>query len=179
MRALGPESVSSFLKIAVDVVYAAACIAAAVVGPLCLVMLVYLPFGPPVPRLSLGGHVWVAPMPTLALVAVLLVVEVYVACLVVILNRIRRIMETLVRGDPFHPDNVARLRWVGAAMVGLEAAAYGVRALLDQLGPHSAALRVSDGWFNPTAWVAVLVVFVLAEVFREGARLRRDSELTI
>ena len=29
MRALGPESVSSFLKIAVDVVYAAACVAAA------------------------------------------------------------------------------------------------------------------------------------------------------
>jgi len=25
----------------------------------------------------------------------------------------------------------------------------------------------------------VLVVFVLAEVFREGARLRRDAELTI
>ena len=52
-------------------------------------------------------------------------------------------------------------------------------ALLDQVGPHSAALRASDGWFNPTAWFAVLVVFVLAEVFREGARLRRDSELTI
>jgi hypothetical protein len=88
-------------------------------------------------------------------------------------------METLVRGDPFHPDNVARLRWVGAAMVGLEAAAYGVRALVDQLGPRSAALRAGEGWFNPTAWFAVLVVFVLAEVFREGARLRRDSELTI
>jgi hypothetical protein len=26
---------------------------------------------------------------------------------------------------------------------------------------------------------SVLVVFVLAEVFREGARLRRESELTI
>jgi hypothetical protein len=33
--------------------------------------------------------------------------------------------------------------------------------------------------FNPTAWFAVLVVFVLAEVFREGARLRREAELTI
>ncbi len=33
--------------------------------------------------------------------------------------------------------------------------------------------------FNPTAWFAVLVVFVLAEVFREGARLRSEAELTI
>ena len=32
---------------------------------------------------------------------------------------------------------------------------------------------------NLTAWFAVLVVFVLAEVFREGARLRREAELTI
>jgi hypothetical protein len=179
MRALGPESVSSFLKIAVDVVYAAACIAAAVVGPLCLFMLVWLPFAPPVPQISLGGHVWVAPLPTLALVAVLLVIEGYVGCLVVILNRIRRIMETLVRGDPFHPANVARLRWVGAAMIGLEAAAWGLRALLEAVGPRGVASRAGDGWFNPTAWFAVLVVFVLAEVFREGARLRRDSELTI
>jgi hypothetical protein len=30
-----------------------------------------------------------------------------------------------------------------------------------------------------TAWFSVLVVFVLAEVFREGARLRREAELTI
>ena len=33
--------------------------------------------------------------------------------------------------------------------------------------------------FNPTSWFAVLIVFVLAEVFREGARPRHESELTI
>ena len=33
--------------------------------------------------------------------------------------------------------------------------------------------------FSLTAWFSVLVVFVLAEVFREGARLRREAELTI
>ena len=32
---------------------------------------------------------------------------------------------------------------------------------------------------NLTAWFAILVVFVLAEVFREGARLRREAELTV
>ena len=63
MRALGPESVSSFLKIAVDVVYAAACIAVAVVGPLCLVMLVYLPFGPAVPRRAPVATTAAAPSP--------------------------------------------------------------------------------------------------------------------
>jgi hypothetical protein len=33
--------------------------------------------------------------------------------------------------------------------------------------------------FSLTSWFSVLVVFVLAEVFREGARLRREAELTI
>ena len=42
--------------------------------------------------------------------------------------------------------------------------------------PQSPAAHMG---FNPTAWFAVLVVFVLAEVFREGARLRREAELTI
>jgi hypothetical protein len=32
---------------------------------------------------------------------------------------------------------------------------------------------------NLTTWFAVLVIIVLAEVFREGARLRGEAELTI
>jgi hypothetical protein len=35
------------------------------------------------------------------------------------------------------------------------------------------------GGISLTTWFAVLVIFVLAEVFREGARLRGDAELTI
>ncbi len=40
-------------------------------------------------------------------------------------------------------------------------------------------LKRDEPHFNLTAWFSVLVVFVLAEVFREGARLRREAELTI
>ena len=43
------------------------------------------------------------------------------------------------------------------------------------LGAH----RSSGFDLNLTAWFAVLVIVVLSEVFREGARLRRDAELTI
>ena len=46
---------------------------------------------------------------------------------------------------------------------------------------HSAALltalTLTGDLLTPV--FSVLVVFVLAEVFREGARLRRESELTI
>jgi hypothetical protein len=45
--------------------------------------------------------------------------------------------------------------------------------------PLMPAVTGVDTHFNLTAWFSVLVVFVLAEVFREGARLRREAELTI
>jgi hypothetical protein len=47
------------------------------------------------------------------------------------------------------------------------------------LGPLMPLIKRSEPNFNLTSWFSVLVVFVLAEVFREGARLRREAELTI
>lgn len=179
MRALGPQSVSSFLKVVLDVVYAVVCIGAAIIGPLGLAVLVYLPFTSSL-HLQFNGHILVSPVPPLALAAVLMGAEVYIACLVVILNRLRRVMETLTLGDPFRPENVGRLRLIGAVLVALELSSYGVRAILAWTAPVRKLDAPSrDTWFNPTVWFAVLVVFVLAEVFREGARLRREAELTI
>ena len=50
----------------------------------------------------------------------------------------------------------------------------------------SGGSRLAPGVMDPqglgellTPVFSVLIVFVLAEVFREGARLRRESELTI
>ena len=52
------------------------------------------------------------------------------------------------------------------------------RDLVRELSRRNAVLTA--GWpIDVTAWFAVLIVFVLAEVFREGARLRREAELTI
>jgi hypothetical protein len=82
----------------------------------------------------------------------------------------------MTAGDPFHPDNVRRLRVIALVLALIEINGY-VFAALDHflLGG-----RVTTGFsLNLTAWFAVLVIVVLAEVFREGARLRRDAELTI
>ncbi len=99
------------------------------------------------------------------------------AVVLFIVLRLRRIFATLTSGDPFHPANVLRLRAVGFGLAALELINYGANlvsgwAFRDQLQ----SVRFP---FHPTAWFAVLVVFVLAEVFREGARLRSEAELTI
>ena len=46
-------------------------------------------------------------------------------------------------------------------------------------GIASAATAVLIGLVAPASFLSHFIVFVLAEVFREGARLRRESELTI
>jgi hypothetical protein len=179
MRALGPQSVSSFLKIALDVVYVAAAGVCAIVGPIIVALVVATPFTPSPLAFKLSGQVWVSSVSNGVLIALLIGVEIYAACLVVVLNRIRKIVETLVMGDPFRPENVGRLRWIGAGLIVLEIATDGLRWRLAHLPQSPPTPHATESWFNPTAWFAVLVVFVLAEVFREGARLRQDAELTI
>jgi len=80
-----------------------------------------------------------------------------------------------VEPDPFHPQNVKRLRLIGLMLAALELGRYAVWGL----SPLMPWVRRVEPNFNLTAWFSVLVVFVLAEVFREGARLRREAELTI
>jgi hypothetical protein len=86
--------------------------------------------------------------------------------------------------DLLHPDRrrpvpsrqCPRLRVVGLVLAALEVGHYIFAAMAKWLAPDT---KIIDGSFSLTAWFPVLVVFVLAEVFREGARLRREAELTI
>ena len=180
MRALGPGSVSSLLKIGVEVVYAALCVGAAALLITGLGLLVLQPFmgGSAKLDFSLGRLGASAPSPTAlsALSLALLVMAAYAAGLVVVFNRLRRVFATLTQGDPFQPQNVGRLRVIGLALIALEMIGYGLKMVLAIafLGRPAAALSL-----NMTAWFAILVVFVLAEVFREGARLRHEAALTI
>ena len=135
MRALGPQSVSSFLKIALDVVYVAAVGVSSVVGPMVIALLVATPFMHSPLQFKLSGQVWASPFSNGTLVALMVGVEIYVVFLVLVLNRIRRIVDTLIMGDPFRPENVSRLRWIGAEASDL-AYEQGVEDTLDALAAH-------------------------------------------
>jgi hypothetical protein len=185
MRALGPGSVSSFLKIILDVVFAALWIGVAVFALITLAA-VLLSFNPDLlPRIRLPGEdgqtvrntainelVKNGPSVTSGLFALVL----YLCGILVIVAALRRIFTTLTAGDPFHPDNVARLRLIGLMLAGLELGRYAFWMVSAWMLPGVNHVEPS---LNITAWFSVLVVFVLAEVFREGARLRREAELTI
>jgi DUF2975 family protein len=178
MRALGPGSVSSFLKIILDVVYVALCISIVLIaigtGAFLLFDLDPALFSHAI-RSGFSGETLSGP----EIAAELLGAGLYAAGVLVIVGALRRIFATLTTGDPFHPRNVGRLRLIGAMLAALgllEMARYPMSLIDARLAAHEAH---QTGGLNLTTWFAVLVVFVLAEVFREGARLRREAELTI
>ena len=172
MRAMGPGSVSSLLKTALDVVYyvllaVAAllllCAAGALVVPLDRNYVLTLPEGA---QVTLTRAV---------LTTALGLFAVEIGVVVFVLGQVRKVFATLTLGDPFHPANINRLRIIGAGLAGLEVLNILGRMLLNWQAPGV----VRGVAVDLTAWFSVLIVFVLAEVFREGARLRREAELTI
>ena len=177
MRAFGPGSISSFLRATLDVAYAVLWAALLALLGSAAAALLWQPFlGRPgresSPALreaeSLLRH-----GPQLLLLS--LAGAACLGALILITDRLRRVFRAMSAGDPFHPDNVRRLREAGIALLALQLAGYGLRATVAALFPT----LVSGFELNLSGWFATLVVFVLAEVFREGARLRAEAELTI
>jgi hypothetical protein len=197
MRALGPGSVSSVLKAGLDAANILIWIGVVALGLAFLAFLLAQPFIPGIVSEFLtrsaqeganGATVSIEGMDRKQIVAMLrgpaipvllLVLLLYLGGLATITGRLRRIFRTLTQGDPFHPENARRLRLIGFALFLLEVTA--------QVGPDLVFALLPDGVgeggggikSNFTAWFSIAVVFVLAEVFREGARLRREAELTI
>lgn len=94
-----------------------------------------------------------------------------------ILRQLRRIIHSLHIGDPFQPANVSRLKQVGLTLAVVTGGTWIGQTLVARLARGE--MEAPNLFDLVTPAFSVLVVFVLAEVFREGARLRRESELTI
>jgi hypothetical protein len=180
MRALGPGSVSSFLKVVLDVVYVALWIllATSLIGAAAVPIIqpftgnthFYIDLGTLAKgTANLAGK-------TLQISGLLVLVASYFSALIIIVNRLRKVFEALIQGDPFRVQNVGRLRVIGLGLIALEGLGFLVHMV-------TAMVMTSHGpdtiYLNVTTWFAILVVFVLAEVFREGARLRDEAGLTI
>jgi hypothetical protein len=102
-----------------------------------------------------------------------------------IVDRLRRIMATLIAGDPFVPRNAGHLRAIAIAIIVYQLIRYGVNGVVALIftvfgRPVETGVSIQPEFaLNVGAWIAVLALFVLSEVFREGARLRDEQKLTI
>jgi hypothetical protein len=96
----------------------------------------------------------------------------------VVLTRLLTIVHTVGDGDPFVLENAGRLQRIAWAVLGLELLHLAIGAVAAGVSTHRTPLGI-DWNLSVTRWLAVLLLFVLARVFEQGARMREDLEGTV
>ena len=100
-----------------------------------------------------------------------------------VLGQLRAVFRTLREGRPFVTANAIRIRWVGYAVILWEL----VQSLVLFGGNTYAKTHFAADALRFDAWPSIdvfaithgLIILVIAEVFRAGARLDEDQSLTI
>ncbi len=100
--------------------------------------------------------------------------------ILVVLHRLRRIFRRLVEGRPFLDENARSLRFIGLAVVVGELALaaiqyFGQRAITRGLSSAELSFHASFAP-RPAVILAGLILMIVAEVFREGTKMRADLE---
>ena len=96
----------------------------------------------------------------------------------VVLKRLLAIVETVRAGDPFVAANASRLEAIAWALVALQLLSLVIGAIVKTVSTPAHPLDIDAG-FSTNGWLAVLLTFLLARVFAEGARMRDDVEGTV
>ena len=98
------------------------------------------------------------------------------AAIHVLISRLLEMVETVRAGEPFVPENAGRMKTIAWCLLGVQIfdLVCGVMA-----GIVSRAGSQLDWSPSLSGWVAVVLLFVLARVFEEGARIRADLEAMV
>lgn len=181
MRATGRGSISSFLKLAVDVAWVVACALLGFIWIIAAFAIYSLVTGNPtfLDQVSVNNPlstplklaIWTA-------IGSILCVGVMIVC-----AYLRGVFETLVAGDPFVPDNARRFSAIAVVLAVMEASAMFVSLVLSLVfgvfAPSGQTAAFQFPNVNLPVWFAVLTLWVLSQVFREGAAMREEQKMTI
>lgn len=176
LPSLRPGSMTRLLGIALRAAFWALALAT-LAATFAFLFLAFVPLGPLGLTVTAGDEGTRVPVPRAYLLFGLGAFIGYLGGFALILRHLRAIIHTLQIGDPFQPANVSRLKQIGLTLATVTGGAWVGQTLVSRL--VRGALEPPGLFDLVTPAFSVLVVFVLAEIFREGARLRRESELTI
>jgi hypothetical protein len=95
-----------------------------------------------------------------------------------ILKKLLAIVETVRAGDPFIAPNARRLRAIAWALLTLQLLSLVIGAIGKAISTPAHPVHLDAG-FSINGWLAVLLTFLLARVFTEGAHMREDLEGTV
>ena len=116
---------------------------------------------------------WLYGVAVLLLLAATVVAE---SC--AILRRLLAIVETVSGGDPFVAANAERLRIIAWSLCALQVLGMIVVAIGKAVADSGLPLHLGAG-FSASGWLAVLMAFVLAQVFAVGTELRDEVRGTV
>ena len=95
-----------------------------------------------------------------------------------VLERLLAVVETVRAGDPFVAANAHRLQAIAWALLLLQLLSLVIGAIGKSISTPSHPVNLDAG-FSINGWLAVLLTFLLARVFAEGARMRDDLDGTV
>lgn len=95
-----------------------------------------------------------------------------------VLKRLLAIVATVRAGDPFVAANAVRLRAIAWVLLTLQLVSLVIGAIGKAVSTPAHPVHLDAG-FSINGWLAVLVTFLLARVFAEGALMRDDLAGTV
>jgi Protein of unknown function (DUF2975) len=95
-----------------------------------------------------------------------------------VLKRLVAMVETVRAGDPFVAANAHRLQAIAWALLALQLLGLIIGGIAKAVSTPAHPVEFDAG-FSISGWLAVLLTFVLARVFAEGALMREDLEGTV
>jgi len=95
-----------------------------------------------------------------------------------VLKRLLAIVKTVRAGDPFVAANASRLQAIAWVLLALNLLSIVIGAIAQAVSTPAHPLHIDAG-FSINGWLAVLLTFLLARVFAEGALMREDLEGTV
>ncbi|WP_408589392.1 DUF2975 domain-containing protein [Novosphingobium sp.] len=113
-----------------------------------------------------------------AIALILLLISAMATCAFLFQRHLLRIIDSVGQGDPFRPDNAIRLAAMGWLTLAIEALSAPVCAI-GQWVAGQVQDATSEFGIDMSGVLLALILFVLARVFREGARMREDLEGTV
>jgi hypothetical protein len=184
MKTFGPNSVSSGLAVALKIghvliaLWVAGLVASAVVS-LIVFFLSMARSQPLPPALAYLDMTWTVGVPD-ALYRLAMAVGA-----VAIVRSLRSLFEAFAQNRPFAAGNAEYLRKIWVTLVVVEMIRIGAfiaARVLTTLYVAGVASPLPQEIASPIdlyRWFVIFVVLILAEVFRQGTRLREESELTV
>jgi len=96
----------------------------------------------------------------------------------VVLTRLLAMVETVRAGDPFVAANASRLQTIAWTLLAMQLLSMVIGAIAKGISTPAHPVNLDAG-FSVNGWLAVLLTFLLARVFAEGALMREDLEGTV